>query len=856
MLQIKNLTKVYRTSKKVFCTAIDDVTLDLPSSGMVFITGKSGSGKSTLLNMIGTLDNITKGDIEVDGYKFSNFSEKDFQEYRSSYLGFIFQDFLLLEELTVKENILLALNISGLEDEEYFEKIIKKVDLVGKEDKFPSELSGGQRQRVAIARALIKKPKMLLCDEPTGNLDHKTSKQILDLLKAEAKDKLVIIVSHNLEDAENYADRIIELMDGKIVKDYTKNKNYTNHTVISDKHVVLPHHKDLNSKDLAQINELIKTTKFKVMQNKGGFSPTKEVELEPKEFKLQSSHISRKNTSKLSSMFFRKNKHGTPYTVLITALFISLFYIFQVFVSFNGNNSLSNAISSDSMAVVNIDDQMILGTISSSNMYNISDEQINQYKEAGYEGNIYNLTNYSITLKSDLIATGEYTRFPALFTYHSLTELMGTLCCTKEYLTSLYGQDGELVVLAGNLDEAQNKIIITDYFADVLLKRTKAGYTDYEGCLKANKNICAIIYTGYKERYSEVLKIGEQAELEKITTQVYMENNSKNENHIKFLKEVHDFLGIGYTFTNNIHDDLYKYSSNTINVRNFYIEKDGENIYIEGKKSFNYSSKFQNNDVQMSYDLYNELFGTFYGSLNAHTFVPHTAIIRKYENNDPSLAVIEEFEINITSLGSATYTSDAIYRKLFRVKYFTYGLYFDNLEQRDLVMDVARDQGFLVSTIDTPVVPVINTLLGLFKAFCYLIICLLFVVSVVHIVFYGIGSIKKNIYEIGVLKALGAKSFDIGKIFVSQIAIMGFAISIVSILGIYVSTIFSNMLLISAFEDFITITIFSLRVIVASPKIMSIDLTLVFILSIISSIIPLIYLRTIKPLNILKGKKK
>ena len=133
---------------------------------------------------------------------------------------------------------------------------------------------------------------------------------------------------------------------------------------------------------------------------------------------------------------------------------------------------------------------------------------------------------------------------------------------------------------------------------------------------------------------------------------------------------------------------------------------------------------------------------------------------------------------------------------------------------------------------------------------------LLFIVSFSHIVLYGINSIRKNIYEIGVLKALGTKSIDIAKIFIVQIAVIGFAISIVSILGIYLSSILSDLLLISAFEEFLTITIYGLNIIPVNIPVVSLDLTLVFIISIISSIIPLIYLKTIKPLNILKGKKK
>ena len=183
-------------------------------------------------------------------------------------------------------------------------------------------------------------------------------------------------------------------------------------------------------------------------------------------------------------------------------------------------------------------------------------------------------------------------------------------------------------------------------------------------------------------------------------------------------------------------------------------------------------------------------------------------------------------------------------------------MYFDNTEQYELIKQVSTDNDLLISTVDTPVIPVINTILGIFNGLCYFIIILLFVVSFVHVVLYGINSIKKNIYEIGVLKALGSKNFDIGKIFLIQIGVIGLAISIVSILGIYLSSLFSDLLLVSAFEEFLTITIFGLNIIPVMPKIVTLDLVLVFFISIISSIIPQLYLITVKPLNILKGKKK
>ena len=142
MIELKELTKVYKTSRKTSTIAVDHLNLKLPNTGMVFVVGKSGSGKSTLLNMLGTLDNITSGDIIVDGKSLAAANNAFLQEYRSSYLGFIFQDFLLLNEFTVRENIELALNISGIDDLSLVDKTLEKVDLVNEANKFPTELSG------------------------------------------------------------------------------------------------------------------------------------------------------------------------------------------------------------------------------------------------------------------------------------------------------------------------------------------------------------------------------------------------------------------------------------------------------------------------------------------------------------------------------------------------------------------------------------------------------------------------------------------------------------------------------------------------------------------------------------------
>ena len=216
MIEIKSVNKIYKLKKKKDVNALTDINLILPDKGMIFVVGKSGSGKSTLLNLLGGLDKPSSGEIIVNGNNITKMKKYELTRYRSSHLGFIFQDYHILKNLTVKENIELSLDINNKEYNDKISKIIQQVDMAEYADRYPKELSGGQQQRIAVARALIKDASIILCDEPTGNLDKKTTTQILDLLKKISQEKLVIIVSHSVRDAQNYGDRIIKLYDGKI----------------------------------------------------------------------------------------------------------------------------------------------------------------------------------------------------------------------------------------------------------------------------------------------------------------------------------------------------------------------------------------------------------------------------------------------------------------------------------------------------------------------------------------------------------------------------------------------------------------------------------------------------------------
>ena len=222
MLQVKNLTKRYATKGETV-EALHGVSVDFPETGMVFLLGKSGSGKSTLLNLAGGLDAPDEGEIIVKGKSSKDFTPADFDSYRNTYVGFIFQEYNILNELTVGENVALALELQGKpRDKARIDELLAMVDMQGYADRRPNTLSGGQKQRVAIARALVKEPEIIMGDEPTGALDSATGAQVFETLKKLSKEKLVVIVSHDREFAETYGDRIIELKDGAIVSDVTR----------------------------------------------------------------------------------------------------------------------------------------------------------------------------------------------------------------------------------------------------------------------------------------------------------------------------------------------------------------------------------------------------------------------------------------------------------------------------------------------------------------------------------------------------------------------------------------------------------------------------------------------------------
>ena len=217
ILSTKNLTKIYGNGENAV-HALSDVSIDIEEGSFVSIIGSSGSGKSTLLNMLGGLDRATEGTVIVDGKKIFEMSDEELTIFRRRKIGFVFQNYNLVPILNVYENIVLPIELDGSKvDEAYVEKIIEMLGLTDKRYAMPNQLSGGQQQRVAIARALAAKPAIILADEPTGNLDSKTSMDVISLLKLTSREfqQTIVMITHN-EDIAVMADEMIRIEDGKV----------------------------------------------------------------------------------------------------------------------------------------------------------------------------------------------------------------------------------------------------------------------------------------------------------------------------------------------------------------------------------------------------------------------------------------------------------------------------------------------------------------------------------------------------------------------------------------------------------------------------------------------------------------
>ena len=351
MLKLTNVMKTY-TTKSGKTHALNDVSLDFLDKGLVFVTGASGSGKTTLLNVVGGLDDFNGGDVSLNGRSFSQFSKAEYDSYRNTFIGIIFQEYNLLSEFTVEQNINIANELQGHKfDRINIDNILKMVGLEGYGKRFPDQLSGGQKQRVSIARALIKNPKIILADEPTGALDSKTGTQIMDILKSLSKNKLVIIVSHDLELAERYADRVIRLKDGKVIEDVEINEVEIKGNLYKDKNrLIVKTGVNLEENETEQILTAIREKRRVVSIEQNSIKekvPTKVLNFSSdnqNDAKLIKSKMRAKSALLLGFKTLKVKPFRLIITILLSIVAFTLFGVFDTVSSFNQTDIISNTL--------------------------------------------------------------------------------------------------------------------------------------------------------------------------------------------------------------------------------------------------------------------------------------------------------------------------------------------------------------------------------------------------------------------------------------------------------------------------------------------------------------------------------
>lgn len=542
MLELRNISKTYKSKKGTNCKALKNINIKFPDNGMVFILGKSGSGKSTLLNIIGGLDAPDSGEIIIQGSSTKEFKAKDYDSYRNTYLGFIFQEFNVLDNFSIYDNVALALKLQNKKAEKAkVNAILKEVGLEGFENRKPNEISGGQRQRVAVARALVKDPKVIFGDEPTGNLDSNTSKQVFNLLQELAKTRLVVIVSHDRDSAEKYADRIIELADGVVVDDVSRvGKQNTEDFSIENNEISLPVHRALTKQELNKINkaqsESEKPLVFK-HSKKTSFRKTKEKDSKFKEgFKLIRSRLPNRYATQIGVSNFKSKPFRLIFTIFLTMVSLALFGLSQNFATYDLPNASARSFYDSNITEIVLKQGELMeefGSLNSSVENIILPDNLNKLNK-NYPNLTYN-NGYGLPMQFSknpaqtnileviMSMLGKSVSNPYI-TYSNGLVLLGENY--KNRLDEIFNCKTNLIGIMPT-DSADHSVVITDYFAQSLINNNIIKITEdfnLDGVInyadlivEGNENysitdtfnfkleICGIIETDYATKFKEVI---------------------------------------------------------------------------------------------------------------------------------------------------------------------------------------------------------------------------------------------------------------------------------------------------------------------------------------------------------------
>lgn len=880
MIEISNLTKIYKRNENQV-RALDNISFTLPDKGFVFIIGKSGCGKSTLLNLLGGLDSITSGEIICDGNYLSKLTNTEFDDYRNAYLGFVFQDYCLIDNLTVAQNIELALKIKGeqllpKQAEKLVSNALSEVALSSSiQNRLVKELSGGQKQRVSIARALVKAPKLILADEPTGNLDSKTSLKILKLLQKLSKDRLVVIVSHNLHDAQTFADQIIELSDGKIVDNLTRTKPKTSAQLINGETLTLPYEKPLTTKEIKEVNLCLRDGKIKKIKQQGsGFKPTPNtVTPPPTKVDLQCGRMSTKDTFNISAMFIKKRVVASIFTVLIVSALVFLLGMCQFFVQFDVADSIYLIMHKNGEETIYLRKGYMEDNENLNLYYYLyfSEDEINEFYDNGYNGNIFKVLQIPMSISATSMETGTQVDKVGAFSWIYAKESYGTVVCTKEYLVETFGENGELTILAGNLTDKSYGVAIPDFIADgILYEQPKINsYEEIVGHYIDQTYINGIFKTDYTQRYNDLFTYLNDVKngVNRVNEKKYYEKQFKY-----YFKDILKLYGLCYSINPNFENDFLTYNQFEYTFCNYCeFQSQTTDLSVQTSGMLFVESSEQNlsdNEIALPYTTYNSIFGDYFGyqSETSYTnFSPITFTFKGLEGD----GVSQRFSTNITiskllpadyfeeskKSGNIALVNENTFNLFNSNTYGAFSLIIEDISQLSSIYSTLIKDNYDLESTTFDSTRIIGNIVYIFNDLFGLILFVVAGACLITLVSYAYGNIRKCYYEIGVFKSLGAKTSNIWLIFSMQTLLAGLSILLIS--NILLLTLCSpiNAQLSASLVSFVkngdlgVVKIFNIN----APTLI-INAGIILLITVVSCLVPLLKLNKIKPRNIISNK--
>ena len=828
MLKILNLTKKY-VSKEGTTFALDSVNLEFNKNEFVFVVGKSGSGKSTLLNILGSLDKATSGEVYLNDASLNSFDQNKINSYRQN-IAFIFQDFALIDNLNVKDNIKLAR--SDVSDED-IKSALEKVELPGFEKRKIGTLSAGQKQRVAIARGIVKNPRIILCDEPTGNLDFLTSQSIIKCLKSLTKDSLVLFVSHNLDDAYTYANRIIELDNGRVARDIEVNKGLEDKPyIVEDKSLYLTTIKSLNEEEINKINEDIKSGSInKIYPKQNLFKEHERKEDVSIDIGESYKKIKFKDLFSFSNKVLRKQFLKTSLFALIGALVLTVFSISFSFITFNQQQYTQRSLDKLDEASL-VYKQETKDTTNIDEYNRIMPLSPNFYNEIQGE----KFVDYFPVVNADI---------PKTATSISVTPTSNTFplektCIAKERKLSFNNSSGTVIITEEAFSKHLNagrpfEIIETAeeykpygvYITDVAMKWLKRDHVTYLGEKKSasypNKDyvygayINGVVKTDLEDRFPE---FKDYLYADVLTAEDY-KALINHDNFDKFLRTFARYATYFYSFNKNFLEDYKNVRRDFRWITNYQVvfeankknaselaPDSGSGVIKRGSNALSIENTIVKGHCNVSLGALN----TFMNEETEHTKEEWYDILDQYGRKmylhnavydiDGYTHPVFEFEVDKITDSESVYFSlnneDA--NEINKTSFYEFGFvsfesefYAKNEKLFDsLHIKINNSYALLGSSMAKS----INAYKDLFKVVFY--IMLVAALAIVFVAAYD--AIKKQTYSIGVMKSLGVRESSIfGCFAVHQVEF----IAICSVLVLLFEAIFmklANNLLVFAFR--------------------------------------------------------